>query len=149
MSPQMPPTPTEGWPRRLPFRIILSGASRCLPTAPPPGVYAMRTIVGSALVLAASACFGFLALRAEPPARATDVPLFAGLGKHTRPGASASAEAQRYVDQGLNFLFAFNHDEAIRAFRRAAALDPACALAHWGVALANGRNYNYPAMPPD
>ena len=58
----------------------------------------------------------------------------------------SAAEAQRYFDQGLAFLFAFNHDEALRAFRRAAELDPTCAMAHWGVAYANGPHINNPVV---
>jgi tetratricopeptide (TPR) repeat protein len=75
-------------------------------------------------------------------------PRFDGLGKHARPVA-ARPDARVYFDQGLMFMFAFNHDEAVRAFRHAAALDPDCAMAHWGVALASGKNYNDPTFPPD
>jgi tetratricopeptide (TPR) repeat protein len=75
-----------------------------------------------------------------------DVPLFEGLGTHGRKVATSSREAQRYFDQGLAFVFAFNHDEAIRAFSRAAELDPQCAMAHWGVALANGPHINNPEV---
>src|SRR5262249_38688117 len=49
----------------------------------------------------------------------------------------------------LAFLYVFNHDEAIRSFAHAAALDPACAMAHWGVAVANGPHINNPAVPAD
>jgi tetratricopeptide (TPR) repeat protein len=82
-----------------------------------------------------------------PPPRA--VPLFTGIGTHTRAVTTINKEAQRYFDQGLAFLFAFNHDEAIRAFSTAATLDPDCAMAHWGVALANGPHINNPAMDPE
>ena len=78
-----------------------------------------------------------------------DVPYFDGLGKHTRLVTTASPEAQRYFDQGMNFLYAFNHDEAIRSFAHAATLDPRCAMAHWGVALANGPHINFPLVPPE
>jgi len=76
------------------------------------------------------------------------VPLFEGLGKHTRTVATAKPDAQKYCDQGLMFMFAFNHDEAIRAFRRAAEIDPDCAMAYWGIGLASGVNYNNPSFPP-
>lgn len=76
-------------------------------------------------------------------------PRFEGLGKHTRKVTTANADAQRYFDQGLNFLYAFNHDEAIRAFTHAAALDPTCAMAYWGVAVANGPHINNPVVPPE
>ncbi|MBA3847809.1 MAG: hypothetical protein H0X45_14365, partial [Planctomycetes bacterium] len=65
-------------------------------------------------------------------------PLFAGLGGWRRPVATADATAQRCFDQGLAFLFAFNHDEARRAFARAAQLDPQCAMAYWGMAMTYG-----------
>src|SRR5688500_401871 len=95
----------------------------------------------------------FVLLAAAPaPAKAKDAhsapPLFDGLGRHAR-AVAAEPEAKRFFDQGLMFMFAFNHDEAVRAFRHAAALDPDCAMAYWGIALASGKNYNDPTFPPD
>jgi tetratricopeptide (TPR) repeat protein len=78
-----------------------------------------------------------------------EVPLFEGLGPHRRKVTTDSELAQRYFDQGLAFLHAFNHDEAIRSFREATRHDPACAMAWWGVAFANGPHINFPAVPPD
>ena len=75
-------------------------------------------------------------------------PLFEGLGGVHRRVTTCNAEAQRYFDQGLAFLFAFNHDEAKRAFRYAAKLDPDCAMAWWGLATANGPHINNPAVDP-
>ena len=69
-------------------------------------------------------------------------PLFDGLGPRSRRVTTTSADAQRYFDQGLKFLYAFNHDEAIRSFRQAATLDPACAMAWWGIAYACGPHIN-------
>jgi tetratricopeptide (TPR) repeat protein len=77
------------------------------------------------------------------------VPLFEGLGDHSRKVATKVPAAQRYVDQGLIFLFAYNHDEAVRAFRQAAVLDPGCAMAYWGIALGSGMNYNDPRFTPE
>lgn len=74
------------------------------------------------------------------------VPLFEGLGGFGRRVTTESAEAQRYFDQGLCFLYAFNHDEAIRSFREAGRLDPECAMAWWGVAVANGPHINRPTV---
>jgi tetratricopeptide (TPR) repeat protein len=71
------------------------------------------------------------------------------LGSLSRVVTTSSPKAQRYFDQGLAFLYAFNHDEAIRAFRQAADLDPRCAMAHWGVAIANGPHINNTAVPED
>ena len=70
-----------------------------------------------------------------------------GLGEHSHRVSTASAEAQRFFDQGLNYVFAFNHDEAVRSFERAAELDPQLAMAHWGIALALGPNINLNVDP--
>jgi tetratricopeptide (TPR) repeat protein len=72
--------------------------------------------------------------------------LFDGLGNFHRAVTTSSPQAQLYFDQGMRFLWAFNHDEATRSFARAAQLDPACAACYWGVALTVGPNYNVPAM---
>jgi len=58
------------------------------------------------------------------------VPLYTGLGTLHHAVTTRSPTAQRYFDQGLKLCYAFNHDEAIRAFREAARLDPSCAMAH-------------------
>jgi tetratricopeptide (TPR) repeat protein len=70
------------------------------------------------------------------------VPLVAGLGNSRHPIRTSSPEAQKFFDQGLDYLFAFNHDEARRSFQKAADLDPRAAMPLWGVALAVGPNYN-------
>src|SRR5262245_33435453 len=80
--------------------------------------------------------------------RKLEVPLFEGLGPYTRKLNTKQPQAQRYVDQGLMFMFAFNHDEAVRAFQQATRLDPDCAMAYWGMALASGMNYNDPSFTP-
>ena len=80
--------------------------------------------------------------------RAAKEPLYDGLGSYSRKITTDSAEAQRYFDQGLGFLHGFNHRAAIRAFQQAAELDPKCAMAHWGVALACGPHINSIAVPP-
>jgi tetratricopeptide (TPR) repeat protein len=76
-------------------------------------------------------------------------PRFEGLGDFTRPVSTANADAQAYFDQGLAFMYAFNHDEAIRSFTEAARLDPAFAMAQWGIAIASGPHINKPAVPPE
>jgi tetratricopeptide (TPR) repeat protein len=75
-------------------------------------------------------------------------PVFNGLGSHKRKITTQSRQAQKYFDQGLNFYFGFNHSAAIRSFTEAARLDPECAMAHWGIALANGPHINNPVVPP-
>jgi len=69
------------------------------------------------------------------------------MGSHHHPVSTTIAEAQKFFDQGLSFVFAFNHEEAIRSFKRAAELDPQLAMAHWGIALALGPNINLDVDP--
>ncbi len=66
------------------------------------------------------------------------------LGTYSRAVTTASAEAQRWFDRGLNWVFGFNHAEAVVCFERALAADPGCAMAQWGIAYAMGPNYNMP-----
>jgi len=73
------------------------------------------------------------------------VTLVPGLGNLHHPVSTKSAEAQQFFDQGLRFIFAFNHDEAARSFQKAAELDPKLEMAYWGIAEAVGPNYNDPA----
>ncbi|HVF87840.1 MAG TPA: tetratricopeptide repeat protein [Pyrinomonadaceae bacterium] len=73
--------------------------------------------------------------------------LMPGMGEVHHPVSTTNDEAQRFFDQGLAFLYGFNHDEAVRSFKRAAELDPQLAMARWGVALALGSNYNIQADP--
>ncbi|HEX4824545.1 MAG TPA: tetratricopeptide repeat protein [Candidatus Polarisedimenticolaceae bacterium] len=83
-----------------------------------------------------------------PAADATKpVPLFTDLGTFHRPISSKNAAAQKYFDQGMRLLYGFNHDEAERAFREAARLDPSCAICWWGVAIVLGPNINLPIDP--
>jgi tetratricopeptide (TPR) repeat protein len=80
----------------------------------------------------------------SPPA--PEAKLFSDLGSFHRKVTTSNAQAQQYFDQGLLFCFAFNHEEAIRSFRKAAELDPKCAMAWWGAALAAGPHINNPTM---
>ena len=66
------------------------------------------------------------------------------LGPYGRKVTTSSADAQLWFDRGLNWLFGFNHGEAIKCFQKALEHDPECAMAHWGVSYASGPNYNLP-----
>lgn len=66
--------------------------------------------------------------------------LLPGFGTYGHPVKTSSAEAQSFFDQGLRMVYAFNKEEAVRSFKRAAELDPQMAMAHWGVALGLGSN---------
>ena len=107
-----------------------------------------RLVAALAISLLAAGCSERRQPAGAGPEPSAAVPLFEGLGGFGRPVTTTSAEAQRYFDQGLSFVYAFNHDEAIRSFTRAAELDPSCAMAWWGIALANGPHINNPVVPP-
>lgn len=101
---------------------------------------AFRHVVTFAAVASLTAC-------STQPARGPagpKAPLYDNLGSHHFPVTTSSPEAQKYFDQGVTLSYAFNHAEAIRAFRQAATLDPACAMCDWGVAFALGPNINAP-----
>ncbi|MEM9139161.1 MAG: hypothetical protein AAGB15_04965, partial [Pseudomonadota bacterium] len=66
------------------------------------------------------------------------------LGPWSRPITTQSETAQIWFDRGLNWTYAYNHEEAVACFKRAADADPACAMAWWGVAYAAGPFYNRP-----
>lgn len=66
------------------------------------------------------------------------------LGPYSRKITTTSSDAQLWFDRGLNWLFGFNHGEAIKCFQKALEHDPECAMAHWGVSYASGPNYNLP-----
>jgi len=80
-------------------------------------------------------------------AQAHPVMLVTGLSDLHHPVTTHNPEAQKFFDQGLRYIFAFNHDEAARSFQHAGELDPKMAMAFWGVAEAVGPNYNDPADP--
>jgi tetratricopeptide (TPR) repeat protein len=82
---------------------------------------------------------------ATPP----PVPLFDNLGDYHHAITTESSLAQRYFDQGLRLIYAFNYDEALRSFDEAARLDPNCAMAYWGSALALAPNISNPVLDPE
>lgn len=76
-------------------------------------------------------------------------PVLTGMGSIDFPVSARRAEAQQFFNQGLALVYAFNHDEAARAFREAARQDPECAMAYWGLALALAPNINDPVPSPE
>lgn len=64
------------------------------------------------------------------------------LGPYTRPVTTTSKDAQLWFDRGLIWCYGYNHDEAVRCFKKASKHDPNCAMAQWGIAYAAGPNYN-------
>jgi hypothetical protein len=81
------------------------------------------------------------------PANGRPAVLMTGLGDVHHSVSTRNPEAQRFFDQGLALIFAFNHYEAAKSFRRAAELDPHLAMAYWGVGLASGPNINADVNP--
>jgi tetratricopeptide (TPR) repeat protein len=69
-------------------------------------------------------------------AATTPARLMEGYGRAHMPVTTKSGEAQKFFDQGLALLHSFWFYEADRSFERAAQLDPECAMAQWGIAMA-------------
>ena len=75
------------------------------------------------------ACHHTQSTHADPP------PIFyEGFGNYTRTMTTASEEAQRWFNQGMQLTYGFNHDEAVRSFEQAALADPEAAMPWWGIA---------------
>lgn len=75
--------------------------------------------------------------------------LYEGFGSYHRAISTNSKQAQQWFDQGMQLLYGFNHDEAVRSFEAAMRLDPDCAIAAWGVAYAHGMHINKTDMSDD
>ncbi len=56
------------------------------------------------------------------------------------PVTTKSKEAQAFFEQGVGQLHGFWYFEAERSFRHVILLDPDCAMAYWGMAMANWEN---------
>jgi len=56
------------------------------------------------------------------------------------PITTKSEEAQKFFEQGIGQLHGFWYFEAERSFRQVAMIDPECAMAYWGMAMANHEN---------
>ena len=66
--------------------------------------------------------------------------LMDGTGAVHFPCSSKNELVQKFIDQGVGQLHGFWYFEAERTFRQAAAIDPDCAIAYWGMAMANTKN---------
>jgi Tfp pilus assembly protein PilF len=63
--------------------------------------------------------------------------------------SSCSRPAHALLEQGLGWLHSFEYANAADAFRRAAAADRRCAMAHWGVAMSYYNPLWAPPTPAD
>jgi tetratricopeptide (TPR) repeat protein len=108
----------------------------------------MRSIAASlALLLLSFGCQSEGGAPVQSASMAEGAPrLVSGLGPVHHPVSTANPGAQKYFDQGLAYIYAFNHAEAVRSFKYAAELDPKLAMAYWGQALALGPNINAPEI---
>lgn len=66
--------------------------------------------------------------------------LMGGTGRVHLEITSDAPGAQALFDQGVGQLHGFWYFEAERSFRQVAMLDPNCAMAYWGMAMANINN---------
>lgn len=80
---------------------------------------------------------------------ADEPPLWDDLGKLSYRITTSKPQAQQYFNQGLRLNYAFNHEEAARAFKMAQKIDPKCAMCYWGEALVLGPNINKPMDEKD
>src|SRR5688572_290451 len=88
-----------------------------------------------------------LGARLGAESAASIAPELSGLGTDHLEVTTQVPKAQAFFDQGLRLLYAFNHQEARRAFQQAARLDPTLAMAHWGEAMTLAPNLNAPMTP--
>ena len=70
--------------------------------------------------------------------------LRSNLGEISYDITTSKPEAQAWFNQGLAYHYNFNHGEAIKAYKKAQAIDPDCAMCYWAEALALGPNINAP-----
>lgn len=66
--------------------------------------------------------------------------LIPGCGKVSFAISSKKPEAQKFFNQGVGQLHGFWYYEAERSFRQVAMIDKDCAMAFWGMAMANVNN---------
>ncbi len=97
--------------------------------------------------LVALASLLLLALSAAAAEPAKEVTLDPGLGNLHWTVSTKNAKAQAYFDQGMKYVYAFNHEAAIRSFNEATRLDPELGIGYWGTALALGPNINLDVDP--
>lgn len=104
------------------------------------------SMIAALIVMLSLGIAGCASSSQTAPHQATGARLYEGFGGYHRTVTTNSTEAQQWFDQGLQLLYGFNHDEAIRSFRAAVAEDPDCGMAWWGIAYASGLHINNPQM---
>jgi len=102
----------------------------------------MNRLMRFALVAVALLSTAIPALAKDPP----PLTLRDDLAVFHRAITTSSPEAQKWFDQGLVLFYGFNLEASNESFANAAKLDPTCAMAWWGQALATGPHINNPTM---
>ena len=58
---------------------------------------------------------------------------------------SCTPQAQEKFDRGLAMVHSFFYPDSVQAFTEAAAADPQCAIAYWGIAISHRPHPDDPA----
>ncbi len=99
------------------------------------------------MCIAAGACvIGSVAGGCQSTTPLNGAHMYEGFGNFEREITTDSRRAQQWFNQGMQQMYGFNHDEAIRSFEMAAQMDDAAAMPWWGIAYCHGININDPAM---
>ena len=106
----------------------------------------LQSLLVSVLAVAIAASASTVQGRSQERA-GTLAPELNGLGTIHVPVTTSEPRAQLFFNQGVRLVYAFNHQEARRAFREAARLDPSLAMAYWGEAMTLGPTVNSPMAP--
>lgn len=105
----------------------------------------LRRARGTFAALSAASLF-LLSGCSTGPTTTAGITLYEGFGNYERDISTSSADAQGLFNQGMQLMYGFNHDEAIRSFEKAGVTDPYAAMPWWGAAYSHGININDPEM---
>jgi tetratricopeptide (TPR) repeat protein len=79
----------------------------------------------------------------SPAGANLNIPALKGWGHYSWKISTSSDSVQFYFNQGLSMYYSFHSIEAIASFTKATRIDPTCAMAWYGRALAMGPTINY------
>jgi len=128
--------------RLIPVSILFVTAPLVSSAASPAGTAPGLAQLAPAALIASACGFAKAGEGATTGKGAAPMPLIDGLAPIHYPVTAQVADAQRYFDQGMAFLYGFEFSKAERSFREGAARDPGCAMCLWGQALAIGPYIN-------
>ena len=107
-------------------------------------VDSMKSVRSHAIAVVIAGAVVLIGCQKEAPENGALI--YEGFGNYERKISTDSEAAQQWFNQGMQLMYGFNHDEAIRSFERAAAADPLIPMPWWGIAYCNGMNINDPEM---